>query len=186
MMLIRSFKPIIAAAGLALAATAIVAPGTAQAQKDDSVDSNSITNLEQRVWGSIVRGLGLQDPNAPSIDYRERSPLVVPPSRDLPPPQARTAKPTPSWPNDPDVARARKANEAKRKLGVGNTAAQLEEQSRPISPDELNRTGSVSAQSGRSNAASVDQRGTSGGAVRTWLFRRAVLGTGLGLRRQQG
>jgi hypothetical protein len=159
MMLIRSFKPIVAAAGFALVATAIWAPGTARAQpQDDSVESNSITNLEQRVWGSIVRGLGLQDPNTPAIDYRERSPLVVPPSRELPPPQARAAKPAPSWPNDPDVARARKANEAKRKLGVGNTAAQLEEQSRPISPDELNKGRGVSARSG-SNAASVDNDG---------------------------
>jgi hypothetical protein len=159
MMLAHSFRPIIAAAGFALAATAIGVPGTARAQQDDSVESNSITNLEQRVWGSIVRGLGLQDPNAPAIDYRERSPLVVPPSRELPPPQARAAKPAPSWPNDPDVARARKANEAKRKLGVGNAAAALEEQSRPISPDELNRGRGVTAQSGGSNAAGVDNEG---------------------------
>jgi hypothetical protein len=137
------------AGAFALAALVVATPAGAQ---DDSVEGNSIWNLEQRVWGGIVRGLGLRDPNAPTIDYRERSPLVVPPSRDLPPPQAKATPKNPAWPNDPDVARARKA-EAKKKVNTGNASTALENQGRPISPDELNRgvTGSV-PQSNRSNA----------------------------------
>jgi hypothetical protein len=42
------------------------------------------------------------------IDYRERSPLVVPPRIDLPPPDASARVQAPNWPKDPDVA-ARKA-----------------------------------------------------------------------------
>jgi hypothetical protein len=138
------------AGAFALAALVVGTPAGAQ---DDSVEGNSIWNLEQRVWGGIVRGLGLRDPNAPVIDYRERSPLVVPPSRDLPPPQAKATPKGPAWPTDPDVARARKA-EAKKKLNPSNASTALENQGRPISPDELNRgvTGTVPAQSDRSNA----------------------------------
>src|SRR6185436_2967724 len=42
---------------------------------------------------------------APDITYRERSPLVVPPGRDLPPP-GKAAK-TADWPVDPEVKAAR-------------------------------------------------------------------------------
>jgi hypothetical protein len=138
--------------GCALALATVVAGLPAQAQ-DDAVEPNSIWNLEQRVWGTIVRGLGLRDPNTPTIDYRERSPLVVPPTRDLPPPQAKAKPRDPAWPNDPDVARARK--EAKRKLSVGNDLSRVvDNQGRPITPEELNRGGArpPASQSTASNA----------------------------------
>ena len=40
--------------------------------------------------GKIMETFGLRDPNGTygGIDYNERSPLVVPPTRDLPPPEA--------------------------------------------------------------------------------------------------
>lgn len=63
--------------------------------------------------GGIIRemfsAIGILEPDRPSIDYRERAPLVVPPSMStLPPPVERdlTAE-NPNWPNDPDVAAAR-------------------------------------------------------------------------------
>jgi hypothetical protein len=153
MMQARWVREIGAAGAFALAVLVAGAPGRALAQQDDSVEGNSIWNLEQRVWTGIVRGLGLKDPNAPVIDYRERSPLVVPPSRELPPPQARAATRNPAWPNDPDVAKARKAAEAKRKLNAGSDLSRtLDNQSRPITPDQLNRPGGVPAESNRSNA----------------------------------
>jgi hypothetical protein len=40
------------------------------------------------------------DPNS-DINYTERSPLVVPPSRDLPPPATTAGVPTTNWPADP-------------------------------------------------------------------------------------
>jgi hypothetical protein len=144
MMQARLIKQFLAAGALTLAVSAVWMPGIARAQ-DDSVEGNSIWNLERRVWGGIVRGLGLRDPNAPEIDYRERSPLVVPPSRDLPPPQARTVPRDPAWPKDPDAARAKKAAETKRK-STGHAVIAHENQLRPVTPDELNK--GTSAQSG--------------------------------------
>jgi hypothetical protein len=145
-------------AGACALAVGTAAPAHAQ---DDSTEGNSIWNLEQRVWGGIVRGLGLKDPNAPTIDYRERSPLVVPPTRDLPPPQAKAAPKNPAWPNDPDVSRARKAADAKKRQNTGSDLSRvLDRRDNPISPDELNRPGAP-AQSSRSPAPTpgVDPEG---------------------------
>ena len=153
MMQARWVREIGVAGAFALAVLVVGAPGRAQAQQDDSVDTNSVWNLEQRVWTGIVRGLGLRDPNAPVIDYRERSPLVVPPSRELPPPQAKATQRNPAWPNDPDVAKARKAADAKRKLNAGSDLSRsIDQQSGALTPDQLNRPGGVPVQSDRSNA----------------------------------
>jgi hypothetical protein len=142
------------AGALALATMGVSAPVLAQSG-DDSVEANSIWNLEQRVWGGVVRGLGLKDPNAPVIDYRERSPLVVPPTRDLPPPQAKARPRDPAWPKDPDVAKARKAQETNRVRG-NDLSRTLDRQGQPVNPDELNRgvagRQQTASQSNQSNA----------------------------------
>lgn len=44
-----------------------------------------------------------------NIDYRERPPLVVPPSSALPRPQDAASERNAAWPNDPDVAARREA-----------------------------------------------------------------------------
>lgn len=53
-------------------------------------------------WNKFMRTIGVNGPpDANSdINYIERSPLVVPPSRDLPPPAAGAAAPGPEWPKD--------------------------------------------------------------------------------------
>jgi hypothetical protein len=150
MMQARRVREIGIAAACALAVLGAAAPAQAQ---DDSVDNNSIWSLEGRIWGGIVRGLGLRDPNAPEIEYRERSPLVVPPSRELPPPQAKAAPKGPAWPNDPDVSRARKAAEARKRQNAGSDLSRtIYHQGDAITPDQLNRPGGAPAQTGRSNA----------------------------------
>jgi hypothetical protein len=159
MMQARWIRPIGVAGALALVMLAVGAAGSAQAQTDDSVDRNPVLDLEQRVWGTIVRGLGLRDPNAPSIDYRERSPLVVPPTQDLPPPQARATPRDPTWPADPDVAKARKANEAKRKPGAVDLSRALDNQARPIPPDQLDPAGSKASGQTRSNRSNAPTPG---------------------------
>jgi len=148
----RWVKETAIAGALVLAVLAISAPGRAQTQEDDSVE-NSIWSLEGRIWGGIVRGLGLKDPNAPTIEYRERSPLVVPPSANLPPPQAKARPKNPDWPNDPDVARARKAADAKKKQNKGSDLSRVvDRQENTLTPDELNRPGAPARTSNRSNA----------------------------------
>src|SRR5581483_8347656 len=83
-------------------ACALVALGNvahAQQAQDDDDDT-----FEQRVIKGILGGLGVAVGGA-GIDYRERSPLVIPPSMDLPPPgsSAAAAARDPAWPKNPEL-----------------------------------------------------------------------------------
>src|SRR3954469_23331727 len=72
-----------------------VAASAQQAQDDDDT-------FEQKIIKNILGGMGV-DVGRAGIDYRERSPLVIPPTRDLPPPQAAgSASRNPAWPREPD------------------------------------------------------------------------------------
>jgi hypothetical protein len=75
----------------------VFAAGTAALAEDDQDEDT----IEQKIIKNIMRGMGA-DVDKAGIDYRERSPLVIPPTRDLPPPQDATAINNPAWPNDPD------------------------------------------------------------------------------------
>jgi hypothetical protein len=75
----------------------VFAAGTAALAEDDQDEDT----IEQKIIKNIMRGMGAEVDKA-GIDYRERSPLVIPPTRDLPPPQDATAINNPAWPNDPD------------------------------------------------------------------------------------
>ena len=80
--------------------------------------------------------LGIED-EKPEIDYRPRPPLVVPPKKDLPPPAVPATAKAQAWPNDPDVAAVKKAEENRKKpvtLQDGIT--------RPLTIDEI-RAGRV-------------------------------------------
>src|SRR3954447_24425059 len=73
-----------------------VAAAAQQAQDDDD------DTFEQKIIKNILGGMGV-DVGRAGIDYRERSPLVIPPTRDLPPPQAAgTATHNPAWPREAD------------------------------------------------------------------------------------
>ncbi len=74
---------------LGLITLAGMAGGVAQAQ----------SSPESGLWGSMLKTLGIGDEN--SIEYRERPPLVVPPNRELPPPQTAARTRDPNWPVDP-------------------------------------------------------------------------------------
>jgi hypothetical protein len=83
-----------------VSAFAASAPNLAHAQ-------NSNSSAESTLWGSMLKGLGVGGEN--NIEYKERPPLVVPQSRDLPPPQAAGAvRNDPNWPADPKAASAAK------------------------------------------------------------------------------
>lgn len=72
-----------------------------------SAQESSANNLTEQ----LLTGLGLVAPSSPDIDYRERAPLVVPPSGDvLPPPRDASAMSSnPAWPKDFDDERRKKA-----------------------------------------------------------------------------
>jgi hypothetical protein len=73
-----------------------VAASAQQAQDDDE------DTFEQKIIKNILGGMGV-DVGRAGIDYRERSPLVIPPTRDLPPPQAAgTVASNPAWPREPE------------------------------------------------------------------------------------
>jgi hypothetical protein len=108
----------------------VMTVGAARAQDDDDDDKT----FEEKVIEGIMAGIGGTNMENRGIDYRERSPLVVPPKLDLPPPVASTSEvKDPNWPKDPDEAR-RKAAIARRKKENKDPV----EASRILTPSELN------------------------------------------------
>ena len=125
------------AAAITLALALALGAGGARAEEDD--DEN--VPLDTKLWRQFMKDIGLQRDGDRTIDYRERAPLVVPPSRNLPPPLSEdelTAK-TPAWPKDPDVKR-RKDQAAAEKARLKGTNS-VEEQMRVLRPDELDKPG---------------------------------------------
>jgi hypothetical protein len=95
--------------------------------------------FDTKIFRGILKGFGLRSADEAGIEYRERSPLVVPPSRNLPAPEtASVADKTPAWPKDPDVKRAKELKAARSKQRKS-----VDEESRPELPSELNRQGAA-------------------------------------------
>jgi hypothetical protein len=84
------------------------------------VSAPTASLAQDGLMGSVMGLLGLGDDEKPEIDYRERAPLVVPPTMTLRQPEQSVAEKTPNWPQDPDVQR-RKQIEAQKKLPGGMT-----------------------------------------------------------------
>jgi len=116
----------------AVAAFALCGAFSAARAGDDDVSNQSFTE-------KFFDTLGLHDPFAPQygINYSERSPLVVPPTRDLPPPITSNGPPAPGWPVDPEV-KARAG--AKKDDRVSPHPDYVIDSSRPLRPNELNAT----------------------------------------------
>jgi hypothetical protein len=81
----------------------------------------------------------LKDGSEATINYEERPPLVIPPNKDLPPPQTHDAAiKNPNWPKDPDVARAaRERKQARQVQQAGSSSEQMKEAQRPLRPDQI-------------------------------------------------
>jgi hypothetical protein len=80
-----------------------------------AADDDDDELLDTKIFRYVLKGLGLRSDQV-NIEYRERSPLVLPPGKDLPPPEADApAKRVAGWPDDPDLKRARQRKEAERK-----------------------------------------------------------------------
>ena len=101
----------------------------------DADDEEDDRTFERKIIDNLMSGLGgrrLEDGN---INYRERSPLVVPSKIALPPPQSGSkAKLAPNWPKDPDEAERKAAREAAKQK-----PKTYEESLRPLMPSELNQ-----------------------------------------------
>ncbi len=104
--------------------------GAARAQEEEDDDKT----FEEKIIGNIMAGIGATNMENRGIDYRERSPLVVPPKLDLPPPASpQAAVPAPNWPKDPDMARRKAAIAARKKDNKDPVEA-----ARVLTPNELN------------------------------------------------
>jgi hypothetical protein len=135
--MMRSSSKALRLSAVVLGVGLLMAAGAARAGDDDEDDKT----FEEKIIEGIMKGMGATNMENSSIDYRERSPLVVPPKLDLPPPASAAAEKTaPNWPKDPDEAR-RKAAIAARKKDKKDTrdATQVSDAAaRPLSPSELN------------------------------------------------
>jgi hypothetical protein len=130
----NSSKTLIRAArisAIALGVGILLSSHVARAGDDDDDDKT----FEEKIIEGVIKGLGGTNMDNTGIDYRERSPLVVPPKLDLPAPAA-AAKETnaPNWPKDPDEARRKAMIAARKKQNKDPMEA-----SRILSPSELNK-----------------------------------------------
>jgi hypothetical protein len=96
--------------------------------EDDEDDST----FEEKIIKQIMTGIGGTNMENTGIEYRERSPLVIPPRSDLPPPAAAAQAPAPNWPKDPDVQKRKAAIAARKKDNKDPIEA-----SRILTPSEL-------------------------------------------------
>jgi hypothetical protein len=118
-------------AAIALGVGLVVIAGAARAADDDEDEKT----FEEKIIEGIMTGIGGTNMENRGIEYRERSPLVVPPRLDLPPPASTSSEVlAPNWPKDPDVQR-NKAAAAARKKGSKPTPR---EAATPLTPSELN------------------------------------------------
>src|SRR5262245_487017 len=124
-----------AAAVAAVALAVAVTLGTSAAF---AADDEEEVPLDTKLFRQLMKDIGLRK-DGEGIDYRERAPLVVPPSRNLPLPQSETpVSANPAWPKDPDVVQ-RKAAAAKKKEPARTAAQTMEAEGRPLSRDELDK-----------------------------------------------
>jgi hypothetical protein len=107
----------------------MMSANAARAGDDDEDDST----FEEKIIKQIMTGIGGTNMENTGIEYRERSPLVIPPRSDLPPPASAAAEaPVPNWPKDPDVKRRKEAKAARKNDNKDPVQA-----ARPLSPSEL-------------------------------------------------
>ena len=132
----------------ALGVGLVIAAGPVRAADDEDEDDKT---FEEKIIEGIMRGIGGTNMENRGIEYRERSPLVVPPKLDLPPPgQAAAETKVPNWPKDPDEQRRKAAIAARKKANKDPIEA-----SRILTPSELAQRGR-----GKSSGDSVtDQPG---------------------------
>src|SRR5216683_7142437 len=133
----RAAKRALQLSAVALGIGLLMASGAARAGDDDDEDDKT---FEEKIIEGLMKGIGGTNMENGGIDYRERSPLVVPPKLDLPPPASTSADvKAPNWPKDPDEARRKAAIAARKKENKDPVEA-----SRLLTPSELNK-GKVAA-----------------------------------------
>src|SRR3982074_3920322 len=101
-----------------------------------SADDDEDVPMDTKLFRQWMKDLGLRR-DGEGIEYRERAPLVVPPTRNLPPPQSEAAiTANPAWPKDPDV-KQRKADAVKKGKVFRRVYSRVFMEGRRLSPDRV-------------------------------------------------
>jgi hypothetical protein len=101
-------------------------------------DDEEEVPLDTKLFRQFMKDLGVQRDGDGQIEYRERAPLVVPPSRNLPPPHSATAGANnPAWPKDPDAERQKREAAAAKKKPRRTAAETEKEEGRALRRAEL-------------------------------------------------
>lgn len=133
--------------GCVLAGALLSAATPARAQQDESAP-------EVKFIDGVMSMFGLGRKAQDQINYRERSPLVLPQNDNLPPPESAKVA-NPNWPVDPEVKEARRIA-ASQKASDGRTASQLfDDNARPMLPSELEKGRTTRRQS--NSGGSIDR-----------------------------
>jgi hypothetical protein len=171
-------------AAIALGIGLVMAAGPVRAADDEDDDDKT---FEEKIIEGIMAGIGGTNMENRGIEYRERSPLVVPPKLNLPPPAGTSAEvKAPNWPKDPDVARQKAAAAARKKankdpieaarvltpneLAAGKTAAAPRRDNEPmqpgnsfnnplLSPSQLGYTGGLTGMFGGNKSETAPFKG---------------------------
>lgn len=134
---------------------------------------------EQDITGAILTNLGLAPKDGPEIDYRERAPLVVPPSADmLPAPRdAATVANDPAWPKDADTARREKEKaEAKRRPRTQIDESRAD--GKALSPSEMAKGHTSPGSTARAPVKPADEQ-------KDWLHPKFLDFTGWGNKKTE-
>jgi len=100
-------------------------------------DGDDNVPLDTKILRGFMEQLGLQRDGS-GITYEERAPLVIPPNRELPPPERSDVAVTrnPAWPVDPDIQRAKQEAAFDRKKSW-NADETLRQEQNPLRPDQI-------------------------------------------------
>src|SRR5262245_58534939 len=121
-----------------LTAMVMISSASLSARAADDEEEEDVP-ADVKFFRNILAGLGWHRDGV-GIDYRERSPLVVPPSMNtLPPPEtSNVATKNPAWPKDPDLQRAKQLKTERKK-----PRKTIDEESWPETPAQLNKPGAA-------------------------------------------
>jgi hypothetical protein len=127
----RKFTRFALAATLGMAVVMGCAGTFAHAADDDDDEL-----LDTKIFKGILKGLGLRKDGA-GIEYRERSPLVLPPGNQLnvlpSPEDVANSKKAANWPDDPDIKRVKLRREQERKRKPQEPGVD----DKPLSPSQM-------------------------------------------------
>jgi hypothetical protein len=154
--------PLMRARWSAVLAAVLVCAATGAARAGDDDDNNQTMSSPSSLYERMLKVIGVQ--GGADIQYSERSPLVVPPNRDLPAPQPDRAPAVADWPTDPDLTHVAHGKPKEKAGPVPNHAVM---DALPLRPDQLDvpggttRTANGGGPNGASGADYPEQQGRS-------------------------